>query len=143
MELDIASRQQIAEMGVTSFNMIRELSPLVPSWRISIKPKSLEIINNYISTRRWIYSITLTFLIAGMFFGIILVLRDMPREKRIAQLRSDFVSNVTHELKTPLTSIRMFAETMHLGRIKKKNERQEYLSIIVNETERLTPKPRS
>ncbi|MHA2344632.1 MAG: histidine kinase dimerization/phospho-acceptor domain-containing protein, partial [Candidatus Hodarchaeales archaeon] len=109
MELDIASRQQIAEMGVTSFNMIRELSPLVPSWRISIKPKSLEIINNYISTRRWIYSITLTFLIAGMFFGIILVLRDMSREKRIAQLRSDFVSNVTHELKTPLTSIRMFA----------------------------------
>ena len=138
MEVDIRSRQQIAKMDVTPFNMVKELSPLVPSWQISIKPKSLEIINNYISTRRWVYSITLAFLIAGMFFGIILVLRDMSRERRIAQLRSDFVSNVTHELKTPLTSIRMFAETMHLGRIKKKNERQEYLSIIVNETERLT-----
>jgi signal transduction histidine kinase len=138
MEVDIKSRQQIAKMDVTPFSMVKELSPLVPSWQIFIKPQSLEIINNYISTRRWVYSITLTFLIAGMFFGIILVLRDMSRERRIAQLRSDFVSNVTHELKTPLTSIRMFAETMHLGRIKKKNERQEYLSIIVNETERLT-----
>jgi signal transduction histidine kinase len=138
LDLDITSRQQIAKMDVTPFNMAKELSPLVPSWRISIRPKSLEIINNYISTKRWVYSIALTFLIAGMFFGIILVLRDMSRERRIAQLGSDFVSNVTHELKTPLTSIRMFAETMHLGRIKKKNEQQEYLSIIVNETERLT-----
>jgi two-component system phosphate regulon sensor histidine kinase PhoR len=138
MEVNITSRQQIAERDGIPFSMVKELSPLVPSWQISIKPKSVEIINQYVSTRRWIYGITLTFLIAGMFFGIFLVLRDMSREKRIAQLRSDFVSNVTHELKTPLTSIRMFAETMNLGRIKKKNERQEYLSIIVKETERLT-----
>ncbi len=138
MEAYITSRQQIAKMDITPFSLVKELSPLVPSLKIFIKPKSLEIINNYISTRRWVYSITLTFLIAGMFFGIILVLRDMSRERKIAQLGSDFVSNVTHELKTPLTSIRMLAETMHLGRVKKKNERQEYLSIIVNETERLT-----
>jgi two-component system phosphate regulon sensor histidine kinase PhoR len=138
MEVDITSRQQIAKMGVSPYSMVKELSPLVPSWQIFIKPQNMEIINNYISTRRWVYTITLTFLIAGMFVGIILVLRDMSRERRIAQLGSDFVSNVTHELKTPLTSIRMLAETMHLGRIQKKNERQEYLSIIVNETERLT-----
>ena len=138
MQLDIAAKQQITEMDAIPYSIVKELSPLVPSWQIYVKPKNLDMINKHISTRRWVYSITLTFLIAGMFFGIFLVLRDMSREKRIAQLRSDFVSNVTHELKTPLTSIRMFAETMYLGRIKKKNERQEYLSIIVNETERLT-----
>jgi signal transduction histidine kinase len=48
------------------------------------------------------------------------------------------VANVTHELKTPLTSIRMFAETMRMGRIKGKIDQEEYLSIIVNESERLT-----
>jgi signal transduction histidine kinase len=138
MEVDITSRHQIAKMGVSPYSMVKELSPLVPSWQIFIKPQNMEIINNYISTKRWVYSIALTFLIAGMFVGIILILRDMSRERRIAQLGSDFVSNVTHELKTPLTSIRMLAETMHLGRVQKKNERLEYLSIIVNETERLT-----
>jgi signal transduction histidine kinase len=138
IDLQITSREDMAKVDVMPFSMVKELSPLVPSWQISIKPKSLEVINQYISTRRWIYGITLTFLIAGMFFGIILVLRDMSRERRVAQLRSDFVSNVSHELKTPLTSIRMFAETMRLGRIKKKTEQQEYLSTIVNETERLT-----
>jgi two-component system phosphate regulon sensor histidine kinase PhoR len=73
-----------------------------------------------------------------MILGIVLVVRDISREKKLAQLRDDFISNVTHELKTPLTSIRMFAETMLMGRIRDGNDEREYLSVIVNESERLT-----
>ena len=71
-------------------------------------------------------------------FGAYVVWYDVRRELRLSELRSHFVSSVSHELKTPLTSIRMFAETMLLGRANTEATRSEYLSNIVHETERLT-----
>ena len=53
-------------------------------------------------------------------------------------MRSQFVSSVSHELKTPLTAIRMFAETMRMGRSKDLKTHAEYLDTIVNESQRLT-----
>jgi signal transduction histidine kinase len=57
---------------------------------------------------------------------------------RIAELRSQFVSNVSHELKTPLTAIRMFAEALQLEYATDPKAHKEYLDTIVNESERLT-----
>lgn len=71
-------------------------------------------------------------------FGAYMVWYDVRRELRLSELRSHFVASVSHELKTPLTSIRMFAETLLLGRSKNREVESEYLSSIVNETERLT-----
>lgn len=55
-----------------------------------------------------------------------------------AMQRSNFVSNVSHELKTPLTSIRMYAELMAEGRVTQPEKIDEYLSVIVEESQRLT-----
>jgi signal transduction histidine kinase len=128
------SLQQKAEYLLTT----RELSPLVPFWRVILQPKNPGSISRYVIEQRWIYGIAIALLLSGMILGIVLVIRDMSRERKLAQLRTDLVSSVTHELKTPLTSIRMFAETMKMGRIRGKTEQQEYLNVIVNETERLT-----
>lgn len=62
----------------------------------------------------------------------------MRREVQLADMRSQFVSSVSHELKTPLTSIRMFAETMRMNRLKDKKMKTEFLDTIVNESQRLT-----
>jgi len=66
-----------------------------------------------------------------------LLFRDVTRDVRMAEMRSQFVASVSHELKTPLTAIRMFAETLALGRARDERTRSEYLETIVNESERL------
>jgi len=134
----IVNSAQALQKDTTYLGSIRELSSLVPLWRVWLQPKNPESISQYVTKQRWIYGISIPFLLLGMIFGIALVLRDMSREQKLVQLRNDFVSNVTHELKTPLTSIRMFAETMLMGRVKTESDQREYLSIIVNESERLT-----
>lgn len=90
------------------------------------------------SLQRSFYLLTLLLVITVTFFGAYLLWRDVRRELRLAEMRSQFVSSVSHELKTPLTSIRMFAETLRLGRSKDKAMQDEYLDTIVNESQRLT-----
>jgi len=74
---------------------------------------------------------------ATLFVGYLLW-RDVRREVNLSEMRTQFVSNVSHELKTPLTSIRMFAETLQAGRPEDPRERAEYLETIVQESERLS-----
>jgi signal transduction histidine kinase len=86
-----------------------------------------------------IYYLLALFLILGItLFGAYILWRDVRREVQLAEMRSQFVSSVSHELKTPLTAIRMFAETLRLGRSKDKKTQEEYLDTIVNESQRLT-----
>jgi signal transduction histidine kinase len=77
----------------------------------------------------------LSFLLAG---GIFLTYRNLTKEMALARLKSDFVSNVSHELRTPLSLIRLYAETLELGRLPSPDKRQEYYCIIRKESERLT-----
>jgi signal transduction histidine kinase len=71
-------------------------------------------------------------------FGAYLLWRDLQRELRLSELRSQFVASVSHELKTPLTSIRMFAESLSMNAEQDAATRRQYLDTIVSETERLT-----
>ena len=89
------------------------------------------------SLQRGFYAALLAIVLSVTLFGGYLLWRDVDREMRVATLRSQFVSSVSHELKTPLTAIRMFAETLQLNRVDART-RDEYLDTIVNETERLT-----
>ncbi len=70
--------------------------------------------------------------------GVILLLRDVSRETQLNRLRSDFVSGVSHELKTPLTLIRLYTETLLDEEQFRKEEREGFYQIILRESERLT-----
>ncbi len=70
--------------------------------------------------------------------GMVLAYRNVSRELALAKLKSDFVSNVSHELRTPLSLIRLYAETLELGRISTRGKHQEYYEIIRKESERLS-----
>jgi signal transduction histidine kinase len=84
------------------------------------------------------YLLALLLILGITLFGAYLLWRDVRREVQMAEMRSQFVSSVSHELKTPLTAIRMFAETLRLGRSKDVKTQNEYLDTIVNESQRLT-----
>ncbi|MCC6749639.1 MAG: HAMP domain-containing histidine kinase [Deltaproteobacteria bacterium] len=76
----------------------------------------------------------LIFVLAG---GLFLTYRGVRRESDLAQLKSDFASNVSHELKTPLTSIRMYAEMLEQGIAASPEDQRRYQGVIIRESERL------
>lgn len=91
-------------------------------------------------SRRWVWQ---SFLILGvlsvlMIGGLVLTYRSVNKQVALARLKSDFVSNVSHELRTPLALIRLYAETLELGRITTQEKKNEYYSIIRKESERLS-----
>jgi signal transduction histidine kinase len=73
-----------------------------------------------------------------MIGGLVLTYRSVNKQVALARLKSDFVSNVSLELRTPLALIRLYAETLELGRINTQEKKLEYYSIIRKESERLT-----
>jgi len=114
-----------------------QLNPYFPGQFIRIRLADEDLISDIVKRRSWIYGIASVLLLVAMVLGVALILRDIAREKHLARMRADFISNVTHELKTPLTSIRMYAESMIMGRAKSEEKRKEYLEVVVHESDRL------
>ena len=75
------------------------------------------------------------FLILG---GALINLWTLSRQWRMAQLRNEFAQHISHELKKPLTSIRMFSEMLKTGRVPDEGKKKEYYNIISSESEKLT-----
>lgn len=69
--------------------------------------------------------------------GVLLVFHDITELKKLEQMRKDFVANVSHELKTPITSIKGFSETLLDGAMEDKQALSDFLKIILQESDRL------
>ncbi len=92
-----------------------------------------------LSTMKWsLYFWIIIIASAVTAGGILFVIKRLSREMKLARDQSDFLSNVTHDLKTPLTSIRMFIETLQMGRVREESDVKECLGVMASETERLT-----
>jgi signal transduction histidine kinase len=115
----------------------RDFMGVFPGLVLGIRPQGTTIadISRHITRLAFMVLGALSLLIgAGMIFAY----RNVSSELALAKLKSDFVSNVSHELRTPLALIRLYAETLELGRISSADKHQEYYEIIRKESERLT-----
>jgi len=108
----------------------------VDKWMLRVSQRDLTD-PNVVARRRAYNSLlvggAVTVIIAGLGF-LVLAIR---RERRANELKSDFISNVSHELKTPLSIISMFGEMLALGRVKTPEQATEYAEIIWRESVRL------
>ena len=77
------------------------------------------------------------FLSAEEFAGVLLVLQDVSAIRRLERMRSEFVANVSHELKTPIAAVKGFAETLLGGAVDDPDTARSFLQIIYDESERL------
>ena len=116
----------------------REVSELLPRWEAAVYLADPNLIRSRANaTTVILWALVLTFLLSILGGGT-LVLRTLRREMEMARQKTTFVTNVSHELKTPLTSIRMFAEMLKEGRQPDPRRRGEYLDLMVSESDRLT-----
>lgn len=88
--------------------------------------------------RDFVFGWLVVAMVATTVIGGIFAIASVRREARLARLQTDFVNKVSHDLRTPLTSIRMFVETLQLGRAQDPARQQEALEIIAEEAERLS-----
>ena len=116
----------------------RSLGPRLPRLGVAFLEDPGAAVARAVWPQRAGYLGILGFVLSITLFGGYLLLRDVRRETRLAALRSHFVSSVSHELKTPLTSIRMFAETLRMRGATDPATQADYLDTIVGESERLT-----
>jgi len=115
----------------------RNMEAVFPGLTLAIKLRgtTLEAIGQHFVRTSFLALGGLSLLLAG---GIALTYRNVSREMAVARLKSDFVSNVSHELRTPLSLIRLYAETLEMGRLNSREKYQEYYCIIRKESERLS-----
>jgi signal transduction histidine kinase len=108
-----------------------------PPWRIELfagKTGGLGLIELKNSYYFW----TILTLIIVLIFGAFLIVRTISHEVEILKIKSDFVSSVSHEFKTPLTSIKALAERLKEGKVKDQSKAEQYFSVISQDTEKLT-----
>src|SRR5262249_53090682 len=110
----------------------------LPHWEVGIYLLNPERLTQSARALEVMLGGLVAFLVLAIGIGSWLVAADLKRQIMLARQKTDFVSNVSHELKTPLTSIRMFAELLAEGRVNEPEKRRSYLGIITAETARLT-----
>lgn len=74
----------------------------------------------------------------GKGIGVLIVLNDVTRLRRLENVRREFVANVSHELKTPITSIQGFIETILEGKVDNPEDERRFLAIIARQADRLS-----
>src|SRR5690606_1767374 len=106
-------------------------------WRLNVAMASAEELAAAVARRRVWEMVLVGLSGAVVIAGLIVIMLAAARERKLSNLKSDFVANVSHELKTPLSLVRMFGELLQSGRVESEAKRKQYLQIIVSESERL------
>ncbi|HZU84578.1 MAG TPA: HAMP domain-containing sensor histidine kinase [Polyangiaceae bacterium] len=107
-------------------------------WRVQVSPSASDELTARVQNRAMLELVMVVLSCAVIVLGVATILVAAERERRMSALKSDFVANVSHELKTPLALVRMFGEMLQSGRVASDDKRQQYLDIIVSESERLS-----
>jgi two-component system, OmpR family, phosphate regulon sensor histidine kinase PhoR len=123
---------------VGDFTVGRKFPTTLYNWRLQLALTTADELGQKVERQRMIELAMVSLAALVAIAGVAIVVLASVKEQRLAALKSDFVANVSHELKTPLALVRMFGEMLLAERVTSEEKRRQYLSIIVSESERLT-----
>ncbi|GAH70574.1 unnamed protein product, partial [marine sediment metagenome] len=123
---------------MSNYLVAENFSQLFVTWKVALFDRDGKSIEQLVGRERQLYLAFFVGIIAVMLIGVIVTVRAVIHESEVSRMKSEFVSNVSHELKTPLALIRMFGETLDTGIVTDEKKRREFYSIIRKESERLT-----
>jgi signal transduction histidine kinase len=110
-----------------------------------ILPYSLELfqpaprlVETFLTSRRGVYFYAFLLLTGILVFGLTLTIRSVTNQLELARLKSDFVSTISHEFKSPLTAIRHMTEILLSDRVPSEDRRKRYYRVMLEQTERLS-----
>jgi signal transduction histidine kinase len=115
-----------------------EIGEALPHWEVAAYLVNPARLTEAAHTARLTLGLFIAVLLLAIGVGSWLIVRSLNAELKLARQKTDFVSNVSHELKTPLTSIRMFSELLAEQRVTDTAKQRSYLNIITAEAGRLT-----
>jgi len=107
-------------------------------WKLMVSHPEIQVIEKATRREIFFYGILLIVIFLLMLFGAVMIVRDISRESETNRLKTEFVNNISHELKTPLTLIRLYGETLQLKQDLADGEKRECYEIITKESERLS-----
>lgn len=137
---NVLAGQDIADLQnpIPQLTFSRGFKDNFPPWRINIYQMNPGHVEKHFSMRRNLYLLSVVIVISALLFGGYLAIRSTGKELKLAKLKSDFVSTVSHEFRTPLTSIRYLAELLQRGRVRDEERKKLYYRTISDESERLS-----
>jgi len=115
-----------------------EVQNLLPFFRLGIDSGGGTAFGDIQKRTLALYYSVFAAIIGVTFFGIVFIFRDIYRERQFSQLRSSFISNVSHEIKTPVTTLKVLAGNLAEGLIHKPDRKHIYYRLITREAEKLS-----
>ena len=109
-----------------------------PDWSLELYQPPPRLVDTFLISRQGLYFYMFLLITGILVFGLILTIRAVSRELELARMKSDFVSTISHEFKSPLTSIRQLAEMLHAGRVPSEERRRQYYDVLLEQSERLS-----
>jgi two-component system, OmpR family, phosphate regulon sensor histidine kinase PhoR len=127
-----------AALPAGGFTVGRPFPTTLYGWRLQVALTAADELGDQVERRRHLEVGLVTTSCAVILLGVIFLLFAVEKERRLSAQKNEFVANVSHELKTPLSLVRMFAELLLSQRVPNEAKKREYLQIILVESERLS-----
>ncbi len=124
--------------GAGEFIVVQRFPSTLYKWRVQLAPRSAALFSNKARTQKVSGWLLIPLAFGVIVFGLVVLYMAIVRERRLGRLKSEFIANTSHELKTPLALIRMFSELLATDRVTEAGKVRRYHEIILRETERLT-----
>lgn len=107
-------------------------------WKLAASQPALKNLERAVRRENALYGLLLAVIVLLMAVGASLIVRDISRERETMNHKTEFVNNISHEFKTPLTLIRLYSETLERREDMSREQKREAYEIITKESERLT-----